>query len=79
RTLQLSAPEPLAVHAYRLFARLGEQEFLYAQITEFHHPAFLTPDQLKGIYGSFSNDEALNTAITGLADTSAHQGLQACA
>ncbi len=79
QSLQLSTLEALAVHTYRLFARMGDQEFLYAQITEIHHPVFLTPEQLKGIYGNFENEKALDAAIAGLADTRAHQGLQACA
>jgi len=50
RLMQLDGPAKLALHAYRLEVRRGEESFEYATIVEIHHPDYLSPSELKSLY-----------------------------
>jgi len=53
--------QPLALHVYRLFVSKGEHVKLpYAIIAEIHHPAYLSLDEVRAIYGSVTSQTDLS-------------------
>ena len=44
------APVALPIHIYNFFVRKNGAEFLYASISEIHHPDYLDANDLQGIY-----------------------------
>jgi hypothetical protein len=49
--MQLSRPQHLAMHDYRLDLHKSGREIHYATIVEVHHPGYLDVDALRRIYG----------------------------
>lgn len=49
--MRLEKGTDLAVHAYKLVLRKGEQTIEYAMIAETHHPGYLKVQELNSLYG----------------------------
>lgn len=57
------APAPLAVHLFELIVSRDGASYRYATIAEVHHPAYLTADELRSIFGAdWRAADSLDTA-----------------
>jgi hypothetical protein len=68
RLMKIDLPASLATHAYRFEVLRNGQRYLYATITELHHPDYLREADLRRIYstslrGSSAEGAALRSAV----------------
>ncbi len=56
--MRIELPEVLATHVYLFVAEKDERSYTYATITEVHHPAYLTANDLKRLYGEIVFDDS---------------------
>jgi hypothetical protein len=52
----ISLPVELAMHVYRFKLEKSETMIEYATIVEIHHPDYLSPQELKKLYGAFPSE-----------------------
>lgn len=56
--MRLRLPETLATHQYLFVISKDGRSFNYATITEIHHPAYLSADDLRTLYGEILFDDS---------------------
>lgn len=61
--MQIVLPQSLATHVYLLNVNKDGRSYNYATITEIHHPAYLSADDLKEIYGEIIYDDSNRDTI----------------
>jgi len=61
--MQIKLPEPLATHVYLFVVEKDERAYTYATITEVHHPAYLSADDLKRLYGEIVFDDSKRDSL----------------
>jgi hypothetical protein len=53
KNMGIELPAELAMHVYRFKLRKAETTIDYATIVEIHHPAYLSPQDIQNLYGTF--------------------------
>lgn len=61
--MRIELPATLAVHQYLLVISRNGHSFIYARITEIHHPDYLTAVDLRRIYGEILFDDSNRDGI----------------
>ena len=61
--MQIELPETLAVHQYLFIVSKDARSWVYARITEVHHPDFLSVDELRATYGEILFDDSNRDSI----------------
>jgi hypothetical protein len=52
RLMQIESPQTLATHRYAFRVEKDGRSFDYADITEMHHPAYMTLSELTSVFGN---------------------------
>jgi len=61
--MQIGLPRQLASHVYVFAVSKDEKTLSYATIYEFHHPDFITSDELEAFYGAMLFDDSKRETI----------------
>jgi hypothetical protein len=56
KNMGIELPAELAMHVYRFKLRKAETTIDYATIVEIHHPAYLSPQDIQNLYGTFPSE-----------------------